>query len=91
MRKSTINTITEAINAETNQQVRETLETLRSAIWRKYDMRQQVLDSQTGWQLVLDMHGVRFSTAYDKRRHLRTRNSEDLEILTLIGRELEKL
>ena len=91
MRKSTINTITEAINAETSQQVRETLETLRSAIWRKYDTRLQVIDSQTGFQLILDMHGERFSTAYEKRRHLRTRNNEDLQIIKLIDRELEKL
>ena len=91
MRKSTINTITEAINAETSQQVRETLETLRSAIWRKYDMRLQVIDSQTGFQLILDMHGERFSTAYEKRRHLRTRNNEDLQIIKLIEIELEKL
>lgn len=91
MRKSTIKTITEAINAETRQQVRETLETLRSAIWRRYDMRQLVLDSQTGFQLILDMHGVRFSTAYAKRKHLRTRNDEDIKIITLIERELAKL
>lgn len=91
MRKSTINTITEVINAETSQQVRETLETLRSAIWRKYDTRLQVIDSQTGFQLILDMHGERFSTAYEKRRHLRTRNNEDLQIIKLIEIELEKL
>lgn len=91
MRKSTINTITEAINAETRQQVRNTLETLRAAIWRKYDMREQVLESQTGHYLYISMMGVRFTRAYDKRQFLRTRNDEDLQILTLISKELEKL
>lgn len=91
MRKSTINTITEAINAETRQQVRNTLETLRAKIWLKYNMRQQVLDSSTGFQLVLDMHGARFNTAYVKRQNLWTRNEEAIKIITLIERELAKL
>ncbi len=91
MRKTISNTISEAIFAQTRLEVRETLETLRAAIWRKYDMREQVLEDETGHNLYMSMMGERFLQAYGKRHDLRTRNEEDLQILILIQRELDKL
>ena len=91
MRKTTFNTINEAINAETRQQVRNTLDTLRAAIYRRIDARDQILDGKTGYQLYLSMRGARFVDAWDKRHALYKRNDEDGKIITLINRELAKL
>lgn len=91
MSNTTSNMISEAIFAQTRLEVRETLENLRSAIWKRIDARELVLDSDTGFKLYLRMYGERFDRAYEARQHLRSCTIEDHAIIKMIQRELAKL